>query len=110
MDLDDARDVIRAQHHAILATMRIDGTPQMSPVACAVADDGAVVVSTRETAVKTRNVRRDPRAWLCVIPDAFFGRWIQVEGAVSVVSLPEAMSVNTRSAPRCSSCRSAFCS
>jgi PPOX class probable F420-dependent enzyme len=41
--------------------------------------------------VKTKNVRREPRAWLCVLPDGFFGRWVQVEGAVEVVSLPEAM-------------------
>ena len=54
-------------------------------------DDGSVVVSSRETAVKTRNVRRDPRAWLCVFPDAFFGGHVQVEGTVGVVSLPEAM-------------------
>ena len=71
--------------------MRRDGTPQMSPVACAVAPDGAVVVSSRETAIKTKNVRRDPRAWLCVFPDTFFGGFVQVEGDVTVVSLPEAM-------------------
>jgi PPOX class probable F420-dependent enzyme len=91
MDLDAARDVIRQQHHAVLATVRRDGTPQMSPVAAAVDEAGHVVISSRETAVKTTNVRRDPRAWLCVLPDAFYGQWVQVEGAVSVVSLPEAM-------------------
>ena len=91
MDLDEARDYLRAHHRAVLATLRRDGTPQMSPVMCAVADDGAVVVSSRETAVKTKNVRRDPRAWLCVFPDQFFGGHVQVEGSVTVVSLPEAM-------------------
>ncbi len=91
MDLDDARAVIREQHHAVLATMRRDGTPQLSPVAATVDADGRVVVSSRETAVKTKNVRRDPRAWLCVFPDGFFGRWVQVEGSVEVVSLPQAM-------------------
>jgi PPOX class probable F420-dependent enzyme len=92
LDLDEARDYIRAHHRAVLATMRRDGTPQMSPVAAAVDASGAVVVSSRETAVKTKNVRRDPRAWLCVFPDAFYGeRFVQVEGDVTVVSLPEAM-------------------
>ena len=91
MDLDQAREYLRANHRAVLATMRRDGTPQMSPVACAVDASGAVVVSSRETAIKTKNVRRDPRAWLCVFPDAFFGGFVQVEGDVSVVSLPEAM-------------------
>ncbi|HWB67690.1 MAG TPA: PPOX class F420-dependent oxidoreductase [Mycobacteriales bacterium] len=92
MDLDEARDVIRTQHHAVMATMRADGTPQLSPVTASVDDEGYVVVSSREPAMKTKNVRRDPRAWICVFPDKFFGgRWVQVEGAVTVVSLPEAM-------------------
>ena len=91
MDLGEAREYVRTNHHAVLATMRRDGTPQMSPVACTVDDAGRVVVSSRETAIKVKNVRRDPRAWLCVFPDAFFGGFVQVEGSVEVVSLPEAM-------------------
>ena len=91
MDLEQARDYLRANHRAVLATMRRDGTPQMSTVVCAVSADGAVVVSSRETAIKTKNVRRDPRAWLCVFADAFFGGFVQVEGDVTVVSLPDAM-------------------
>src|SRR4051794_4735952 len=91
MDVDDALNVIREQHRAVLATMRDDGTPQMSPVLVAVDDDGRVLVSTRETAVKVRNPRRDPRLWLCVLPDGFFGRWVQVEGRAEIVSPPDAM-------------------
>jgi PPOX class probable F420-dependent enzyme len=91
VELDEARDYLRRNHRAVLATMRRDGTPQMSPVACAVDPDGAVVVSSRETAIKTKNVRRDPRAWLCVFPDSFYGGHVQLEGDVTVVSLPEAM-------------------
>ena len=63
----------------------------MSPVACAVDANGDVVVSSRETAIKTKNVRRDPWAWLCVFPDQFFGGFVQVEGDVTVVALPDAM-------------------
>jgi len=91
MDLDEARAVVREQHHAVLATLRTDGTPQLSPVTATVDDAGRVLVSTRETAYKTKNVRRDPRLWLCVLPDGFYGRWIQVEGTVEVLGLPEAM-------------------
>ncbi|HEV7452790.1 MAG TPA: PPOX class F420-dependent oxidoreductase [Pseudonocardiaceae bacterium] len=91
MDLDEARAVLAEQHHAVLATLRRDGTPQMSPVAAVVDDEGRVVVSTRQTAFKVRNLRRDPRAWLCVLSDGFYGRWIQVGGLVRIVGLPEAM-------------------
>jgi PPOX class probable F420-dependent enzyme len=91
VDLDAAREFIRDHHHAVLATTRRDGSPQLSPVTCAVDDSGAVVVSTRETAAKTKNLRRDPRASLCVLADGFFGQFVQVEGVVTIVSLPEAM-------------------
>lgn len=91
MDLDDARSVIGTQHRAVLATMRQDGTPQLSPVLIALNDQGEAVVSTRETAVKVSNIRRDPRVWLCVLADEFFGRWVQVEGEATVHSLPDAM-------------------
>lgn len=91
MDIDSARDVLRRQHHAVLATFRADGSPQMSPVVAALDDAGDVVISSRETAYKVKNLRRDPRASLCVLPDNFFGGWIQVDGRATIVSLPAAM-------------------
>lgn len=92
MDLDDARAVIREQSHAVLSTLKADGSPQMSPVTVGVHDDGHLLVSSRETAYKVRHLRRDPRVWLCVFPDEFYGRWVQVAGRAEVVSLPVAMS------------------
>ena len=91
MDLDAARDVIRSQHRAVLATTRADGTTQMSPVTVDVDAEGYVVISTRETAYKLKHILREPRVAVCVLPDEFFGRWIQVEGTASVVHLPAAM-------------------
>jgi PPOX class probable F420-dependent enzyme len=91
MDLNQARDVIRAQHHGVLATHRADGTPALTPVTATVDAEGYVVISSRQTAYKVRNLRRDPRAYLCVFPDGFYGRWVQVNGRVSVVDLPDAM-------------------
>jgi PPOX class probable F420-dependent enzyme len=91
VDAEIARDFLRENHRAVLATFRADGRPQLSPVTCAVDDAGRVVVSTRETAMKVRNLRRDPRVSLCVFGDAFFGGWVQVEGSAEVVTLPEAM-------------------
>ena len=91
MDLDEALAYVRANSHAVLSTVKRDGTPQLSPVAVAVDDEGRVVVSSRETAYKTRNLRRDPRAWVCVFPDGFYGPWVQLEGTVEVLSLPDAL-------------------
>src|SRR6266496_554130 len=69
MDLDEARSFIREHHGAVMATRRRDGSPQMSVLVCNVDDEGRVVVSTRETAVKAKNVRRDPRVSLCILPE-----------------------------------------
>jgi PPOX class probable F420-dependent enzyme len=91
MDLDEAREFLRVNHHAVLATTRDDGRPQLSPVAVTVDSDGRAIVSTRETALKTRNVRRDPHASLCVFTDGFFGGWVQVDGVADVQVLPDAM-------------------
>jgi PPOX class probable F420-dependent enzyme len=91
MDLDTAREILRTQHHAVLATRHPDGTPQMTPVLVTVDDDGYAVVSSRETAYKVRNLRRDPHAWLCSFPNTFFGNWIHIEGPAEIISLPTAM-------------------
>jgi len=91
VDTGRAADFLRAHHRAVLATSRADGMPQLSPVTCTVDDEGRVLISTRETAVKTKNLRRRPRASLCVFTDTFFGEWVQVEGNAEVISLPDAM-------------------
>ncbi len=91
MDLDDARAYVRDHSHAVLTTVRKDGSPQLSPVDVSLADDGTVVISSRETAYKVKNLRRDGRAWVCVLPDSFYGPWIQLEGTAEIQSLPDAM-------------------
>jgi len=91
MDSEEARRFVQQHHRAVLVTNRSDGRPQMSPVLAGVDEAGNIVISTRETALKTRNLRRDPRASLCVMNDAFFGEWIQIDGTAAIISLPEAM-------------------
>jgi PPOX class probable F420-dependent enzyme len=91
VDTGQARDFIGRHHHAVLMTWRADGRPQMSPVLAVTDAEGRVVVSSREAAYKTRNVRRRPYAALCVWTDRFFGPWVQVEGPADVLSLPDAM-------------------
>lgn len=91
MDVEAAQEFLRTNHHAVLATFRSDGQAQLSPVTTTVDAEGRVIISTRETAVKVRNLRRDPRASLVAFTDRFFGAWVQVEGTAHIVSLPEAM-------------------
>ena len=82
---------MRAHHRAVLATTRSDGRPQLSPVTVGVDTEGRILVSTRETAIKAKNLARDPRVSLCVLNDGFFGEWVQADGTAEIVHLPEAM-------------------
>jgi PPOX class probable F420-dependent enzyme len=86
-----ALEFIRHHHRSVLATTRSDGGVQLSLVDAGVDDDDKVVISTRETAVKTKNLTRNHRATLLVFTDDFYGDWVQVEGPVEIVHLPEAM-------------------
>ena len=91
MDTGRAAGFLRAHHRAVLATSRSDGRPQLSPITCTVDDAGRVLISTRETALKTKNLRQRPQASLCVFTDGFFGEWVQVDGDAEIISLPDAM-------------------
>jgi PPOX class probable F420-dependent enzyme len=91
MDIDEAIEYVRLHHNAVLGTLKKDGSPQLSPVTVGVDEAGKVIISTREPAYKVRHLRRDPRAWLCVLPDGFYGKWVQLDGTAEIVELPEAM-------------------
>ncbi len=88
---DAALEFLRRNPRVVLATYRRDGQAQLSPVLATVDAADRVVISTREGAMKTRNLRRRPRAAVCVLSERFFGSWFTVEGDVEVVSLPDAM-------------------
>jgi PPOX class probable F420-dependent enzyme len=91
MDIAAAQQFLRENRNAVLATWRRDGRLQMSPVTVGLDGTGRAILSSRETAYKVRNLRRDPRAALCVFVKAFFGPWVQIEGTAEIVTLPEAM-------------------
>jgi PPOX class probable F420-dependent enzyme len=91
MEIQTALDYVRTHHKAVIATLKQDGTPALSPLTAGVDDAGHVMISTRQTAYKVRHIRRDPRVWLCVVPEEFFGNWVQIEGTAEIIDLPEAM-------------------
>ena len=85
MEISKALDYVRKNDRAVLATKARDGTPQLSPVTLAVVDD-TVVMSTRDSAFKVKNLHRDPQSWLCVFPEKWLGRWVQLECQAEIVS------------------------
>lgn len=90
MTPEERRSFLRDNHHAVLVTRKQDGGVQTSPVLCGLVGDD-VVISTTQDRAKTKNLRRDPRAAVCVFTDAYFGRWVEVESIATIIDLPDAL-------------------
>lgn len=71
-------------HTGKLATVRADGRPHVAPVWYLVDEDGTIVFNTGESTVKGRNLRRDPRASLCVDDERPPFSFVVVEGHVDL--------------------------
>ena len=91
VDRDELLAFVRDRHKATLVTLRRDGRPQMSPVACGVDADGRIVVSTYPERVKAANARRDPRVSVLVHSEDWNGAYVQVDGTAEVLDMPEAL-------------------
>jgi PPOX class probable F420-dependent enzyme len=68
----------------VLATIKSDGRPQLSPVTPSYdRESGVIYVSMRQGLAKTANLRRDPRATLEVTsPDGW--EWATAEGTATL--------------------------
>ena len=86
MDIARAQQFLREHENAVLATWRRDGRIQMSPVTVGLDAAGRAIISSRATTAKVRNLRRDPRATLCVFVEAFTGPWVQIEGTAEILT------------------------
>lgn len=91
MNPKDAVDFASKNHRAVLTTRRPGGEIQMAPILVGVDHEDHLVISSRETAYKVRNLRRNPGVSVCLLNDGFFGEWIQVDGTAHTISLPDAM-------------------
>jgi PPOX class probable F420-dependent enzyme len=92
MEIDRAKEFLKKNHWGVLATRRKDGQLQMSPITVGLDSRGHAIISSRETAYKVNNLRRDPHAAVCAFTDSFHGEgWVQVNGSAKIISLPDAL-------------------
>ena len=79
------RALLTESRLGVLATIKADGLPQLSPVTPYYdQEDGVILVSITEGRAKTANLRRDPRAALEVTsPDGW--AWATAEGPVTLI-------------------------
>jgi PPOX class probable F420-dependent enzyme len=91
VDRSELLDFLRPRHRGMLATVRRDGRPQLSPVTCGVDGDGRIVVSTYPNRAKANNARRDPLVSIVVQSDDWSGEYVQVDGTAEVLDMPDAL-------------------
>ena len=92
IDISTAQEFLTQHHWGVLATRRKDGGLQMSPITVGLDAERRAIISSRETAYKVKNLRRDPRAAVCAFtPNFHGGGWVQVNGRAEIVSLPDAL-------------------
>jgi PPOX class probable F420-dependent enzyme len=92
MEIADAQKFLASNHRGCLVARKRDGWPQMTLVSPAIDAQGRVILTSRGTTYKVKNVRRDPRVSLLVFGEQFHGsKYVQIHGTAEVISLPEAM-------------------
>lgn len=76
--------LLRTRSVGALATLMPDGRPQLSTIVYGADEDGSTVrVSVTDDRVKTRNLRRDPRAALYVNSEDGWS-WVVAEGTTEL--------------------------
>lgn len=81
----DPHDLLARSRLGVLATIKSDGRPQLSPVQPSYDRAAGVIrVSTTERTAKVANLRRDPRASLEVTREDGL-KWATAEGSVTLV-------------------------
>lgn len=78
---DDVRRFVEQPHYAILATIGNDGMPQQTVLWYELQGD-EILMNTAAGRVKDRNLRRDPRASVCVTAD---GMAVTFTGRVTLI-------------------------
>lgn len=66
---DEVRDFVEKRHGAVMATTKKDGLPHLARIDVGVVD-GKLWSSGTRTRVRTKHLRRDPRATLMILDDS----------------------------------------
>jgi PPOX class probable F420-dependent enzyme len=76
-------ELLWSDNIAIVATVRQDGTPQLTPTW--VDYDGEhVMINTAEGRAKPRNLRRDPNVSVCVVDREDPHNWVSIAGTAEL--------------------------
>lgn len=75
---------LREHRLAIIAPLRRDGRPHLTPVYYAVEDDSTLIATTTRDRAKAKLLRRDPRVSVCVVQEGPPFRYVSLAGRAEV--------------------------
>jgi PPOX class probable F420-dependent enzyme len=90
---DRVRDFLEKNHLAVMASTKRDGTPHVAMVSVGLVD-GKLWSSGTQTRLRTKNLRADNRATLCVTDSSNPWAWLAIESEVAILEGPEAVEQN----------------
>jgi PPOX class probable F420-dependent enzyme len=90
---DKVREFLEKNHGAVMATTKKDGRPHLARIDVGLVD-GKLWSSATQTRVRTKHLRRDPRATLMVLDDSTPYRWLGLECDVTILEGDDAPELN----------------
>ena len=92
MEIAEAQKFLANNHRGVLVARKRDGWPQITLVTPGIDAEGRVIITSRGTTYKVKNIRRDPRVSMLVMGEQFSGsKYVQIHGTAEIISQPEAM-------------------
>ena len=80
------RSFLEANHSAAMTTLRANGTPHVARIGLGMLD-GKIWSSGTQTRLRTKHLRRDPRATLFVFESGY--RWVALKTTVTILEGPD---------------------
>src|SRR5687768_2598685 len=94
MEIAEAQEFLKHNHHGVLVARKRDGSLQMTLVSPVIGTEGKVIITARDTTYKVKNILRNPQVSLLVYGERFNGsNYIQIDGTAEVIKHPQAMDI-----------------
>ena len=94
MEIAEAQEFLKHNHHGVLVARKKDGSLQMTLVSPVIGADGNVIITARDTTYKVKNIKRNPQISLLVYGEKFNGsNYIQIDGKAEVIPHPQALDI-----------------
>lgn len=92
---DKVQEFLEQNHDAVMTTVKKDGMPHVARIGIGLVD-GTLWSSGTQTRVRTKHLRRDPRAALMVLDSSSRYRWLGLECNVSILDGDDAPHLNLK--------------